>query len=84
MGENLNNLEGTYRKWLWVRYKFHPEIEEQENREIAFKNLMNQIAIYCRHFGYNAELFNQAREIKNNVYPFGVNGLYLTTYQTEL
>lgn len=74
----MNNLEGTYRKWLWIRYKFHPDIDEVENRNIAFKKFMNQIASYCMDFGYDPDLFKQARDIKDSVHPFGVTVLYLT------
>ena len=66
----IENFEGQYRKWLYIQYRFHPEIEEQERREIAFKNFMNQIAGFCRTYEYNPELFKKAREIKYKIYPY--------------
>ena len=66
----MNNLEGTYRKYLYTYYRFHSKIPEQKRRDKAFKKFMMQIAHHCRNTEYNPELFKNAREIKDVVYPF--------------
>jgi hypothetical protein len=64
----LKNLEGTYRKWLYIEYRFHPDVTEADRRQKAFRNFMKQVAHHCRCNEYNPELFSKAREIKDEIY----------------